>query len=275
MGRLGRAFKQPPTMEMLRRALWTFKQPLAQRPELTGAPVSDLFVWRNAADWKTFFELTDISGLFIDREEMSGRYVTLFFFDNKGTLFLEKRLDLLPNQRQTLDLSVFLSKSESPFGTFCVFHSYTPKVVSDLGSFIAERGYVSYRYKDAPLRAYVHGNLDAISLRLDKSVQLLGSSSLRAREYRLQHELLGPALYEVGIVNSTSRNQRLSCQVFSARSGEILGTQEIQLRPKGCHVFQIQVDQSQPSRIVINSHLVMARPLVFRIHNQKMDVFHG
>ena len=275
MERLVRAFKKPLTMEKLRRALWTFKQPLTKRPELTGAPVSDLFVWRNAADWKTFFELTDISGLFIDREEMSRRYVTLFFFDNKGTLFLEKRLDMVPNQRQTLNLSVFLSKSESFFGTFCVFHSYTPKVVSDLGSFIAERGYVSYCYNGAPLRTYVHGNLDAIAQLPNKRLQPLGGGSLRAREYRLQHELLGPALYEVGIVNPTSRNQRLSCQVLSARSGEVFGTQEAQLRPRGSHVFPIQVDQSQPSRIVINSHLVMARPLVFRIRQQQIDVFHG
>ena len=275
METLGRAFKQPLTVEMLRRALWTFKQPLTKRPEPTGAPVSDLVVWRNAADWKTFFELTDISGLFIDREELSRRYVTLFFFDNRGTLFLEKRLGLVPNQRQTLDLSVFIAKSKSSFGTFCVFHSHTPQVVSDLGSFITERGYVSYRYQGAPLRSYVHGNLDAISLRPDKSIQLLGSSSFRDREYRLQHELLGPALYEVGIVNPTSRNQRLSCQVLSARSGEVFGTQEVQLRPRGSHVFPIQVGQSQTARIVINSHLVMARPLVFRIQNQKTDVFHG
>ncbi len=262
-------------IERLRRGLWLIKQPLNQRPELTGAPVSDLFVWRNSEDWKTFFELTDISGLFADSDGKSERYVTLFFFDNNGDMFLEKRLDLILNQRQTLDLSVFVSKIESPFGTFCVFHSHTPKVVSDLGSFITERGYVSYRYKGAPLRTYVHGNLDAISLRPDKSMQLLGSSSFRVREYRLQHELLGPALYEVGIVNPGSRDQRVSCQVFSTRSGEILGAQEAQLQPKGCHMFPIQVDQSQPSRIVINSHLVMARPLVFRIHNQKMDVYHG
>ena len=50
---------------------------------------------------------------------------------------------------------------------------------------------------------------------------------------RLQHELLGPALYKVGIVSPTSRNQSISCQVFSARSGEILGTLEVQLQPKG------------------------------------------
>lgn len=262
-------------MEKLRRALWTFKQPLTKRPKLTGDPVSDLFVWRNSEDWKTFFELTDIAGLFDDRGGVSNRSVTLLFFDNNGTQFLEKRLDLVPNQRQTLDLSAFVAKSESSFGTFCVFHSHTPQVVSDLGSFIAERGYVSYRFKGAPLRGYVHGSLDAISLCVTKELQLLGSSSFFPRDYRLQHELSGPALYEVGIVNPSSQDQIFSCQVLSARNGEVFGMQEVQLRPRGSHVFPVQVEQSQTVRIVINSHLVMARPFIFRIHQQKLVVFHG
>ena len=261
-------------IERLRRGLWILKQPLTQMPKPSGVPVSDLFVWRNSEDWKTFFELIDIPGLFVDHENTSERYVTLVFFDSDGILFLEKRLELVHNKRQTIDLSGFLSKSENPVGTFCVFHSYTPEVVIGLGSFITERGYVSYCYKKAPLRAYVHGNLDAIALQADKSMQLLGTTSFRTREYRLQHELLGPALYEIVIVNPSSRDQRFSCQVFSTL-GEILDTQEIQLRPRGSYVFQVQIKQSQTARLTINSHLVMARPLVFGINNHKMDVFHG
>jgi hypothetical protein len=262
-------------IERLRRGLWVLKQPLTQVPKLNGVPVSDLFVWRNSEDWKTSFELIDIPGLFIDRENTSERYVTLFFFDSNGTPFLEKRLELIRNQRQTIDLSELLSKSENPVGTFCAFHSYTPEVVAGLGSFIAERGYVSYCYKGAPLRAYVHGNLDAISLQPDKIMQLLGTTSFRAREYRLQHELLGPALYEMAVVNPSPRDQRFSCQVFSTLNGEILDAQEVQLRSRGSHVFPIQVKQSQTARIVLNSRLVMARPLVFRIHQQRINVFHG
>lgn len=262
-------------IERLRRGLWVLKQPLTQMPKPSGVPVSDLFVWRNSEDWKTFFELIDIPGLFVDRENASERYATLVFFDSNGILFLEERLELVHNQRKTIDLSGFLSKSENPVGTFCVFHSYTPEVVTRLGSYITERGYVSYCYKGAPLRAYVHGNLDAIALQPDKSMQLLGTTSFRTREYRLQHELLGSALYEIAVVNPSSRDQRFSCQVFSTLNCEILDAQEVQLRPRGSYVFPIQIKQSQTARITINSRLVMARPLVFRINNRKMDVFHG
>lgn len=261
-------------MEKLRRALWVFGQPLTRRPEQVGDPVSDLFVWRNSGEWKTFFELTDLPGLFDDSEGVSSRSVTIMFFDNNGEQFFEKCLDLLPNQRRTIDLTEFVAESKSSFGTFCVFHT-TPQVVSDLGSFIAERGYVSYRYKDAPLRGYVHGSLDAISLGRNKGLRLLSSNSFFPREYRLQHELSGPALYEVGIVNSSSRDKIVTCQVLSALNGASLGMQEVQLRPRASHVFPVQVEASQPVRVVINSHLVMARPFVFRIHQQKMVVFHG
>ena len=48
----------------IRRALWTFRQPLTRKPEQLGVPVSDLFVWRNGAEWKTCFEPIDIPGLF-------------------------------------------------------------------------------------------------------------------------------------------------------------------------------------------------------------------
>ena len=262
-------------IERLRRALWVFKQPLTKIPKPSGVPVSDLFVWRNSEDWKTFFELIDISGLFVDHEDTCERYVTLVFFDGNGIQFLEERLKLIRNYRQTIDLFSFISKSESPVGTFCVFHSHTPKVVARLGSYITERGYVSYCYKMAPLRAYVHGNLDAITLQPDKSMQLLGTTSLRVREYRLQHELLGPALYEIAIVNPSSRDQLFSCKVFSTLNGDILDLQEVKSRPRGFCVFLIQIKQSQIARIVISSRLVMARPLVFRINNNKMDVFHG
>lgn len=262
-------------IERLRRAAWILKQPLTQRPKVSRTPVSDLFVWRSSEDWATFFELTDISGLFVDRSDAADRFATLLFFDDKGTVFLEKRCELTPNQRKTLDLSMLMNGAHSGCGTFCVFHSHTPKAVSDLGSFIAERGYVSYRYGRAPLRSYVHGNLDAVSLWPDGNIQLLGSSSFLSREYRLQHEISGPGTYEIAVVNPNGRRQRITCQLLSTPTGQVLESQQVHLQPRGCHVFRFQVDGSRPRRMVISSHLVMARPLVFRICNQKMDVFHG
>lgn len=155
-------------IERARRALWTFRQPLTRIPRQKSATVSDLFMWRNSATWRTYFELIDVCGLFVDQSESRERAATLLVFDHTGVLIHEGRMDLLPNRRRTIDLSTFTASSDSEYGTFCIFHSRTPEAVSSWGSFIAERGYVSYRYRDAPLRSYVHGNLDAVALTADK-----------------------------------------------------------------------------------------------------------
>jgi hypothetical protein len=248
---------------------------LTREPSALGATVSDLFVWRNSDEWKTQFELTDVFGLFDDGSENSGRHATFYFFDDDGELFLEKRLDLIPRRRQTVDLSELIAGARGEIGTFCVFHSHTPRAVTDLGSFLAERGYVSYRYRGAPLRAYVHGNLDAIALGADNRMQLLGSWSFLPREYRLQHEIAGPALYEIAVVNPSANAKSISCKRISTGDGKTLDVQTVKLRPRACHLFQIRGEEHHSSRIVIVGRLVMPRPLVFRTSNQALDVFHG
>lgn len=262
-------------VERFRRALWTWRQPLTRRPAAPAVPISDLFVWRNSGEWATSFELIDIPGLFSDGEKGLGRHATLFLFDQQGRQFLEKELELIPGRRQTIHLAAFLNETNGEAGTFAVFHSSAPPELESIGSFLAERGYVSYRYRDAPLRAYVHGNLDAIARRGDGELQLLGCSGFLSREYSLQHELQPGVVYELGLVNPTPDAQRCICKLVSVRSGKIMGVQPVNLAPGGIQLVPVRADKSEPVRLVIQSHLVMARPLVFRIQNLKLDVFHG
>lgn len=262
--------------EKFRRAVWIYHQGLTKKPKIQSSPISDLFLWRNSIDWKTYFELVDIAGLFLDdTDENSERYATLFFFDSTGLLFHKEKINLIQNERMTLDLSKLTAKSSSSFGTFCVFHSFTPNEVAELGSFITERGYVSYSYKNSSLRSYVHGNLDAISYPHEKDLQMLGSRSLMPREYRLQYELRGDAKYEVGVVNSSDKSVSVSCCSVLIQGGDVIQLQKSKIQSKGSAVFTINVKKSQSCRIVIKSSLVMARPLVFSTHQNKLDVFHG
>lgn len=261
--------------ERYRRALWTWRQPLTHRPSATAAPISDLFIWRNSNEWATSFELIDIPGLFSDDEKSVRKQVLLVLFDQHGRQFLEKKLDLLPGRRQTINLAAFLGEADGQMGTFAVFHASSPPELEPTGSFLAERGYVSYRYRDAPLRAYVHGNLDAISRGSDGGLQLLGGNSFLSREYSLQYELQPGAVYELGMVNPTSTSQRCVCKLVSVHRGKIMGVQVVNLTPGGLQLVPVRADKSEPMRVVIQSHLVMARPLVFRIQNLKLDVFHG
>ncbi len=259
-------------IERLRRATWTYKQPLTLVPAIAGAPVSDLFLWRNSAEWETFFELTDLPALFAGPDS-AGRYVTLVFFDAAGQPFIKKTVEISPGRRITLALSAIIGSDHGPVGTFSVFHTHTPESLQALGSHLAERGYVSYRYRCAPLRAYVHGNLDAIALLPDQSLQLLGGQSVRCREFHLQHALGMQGYYELGIVNPTPNKQRVVCRTLYV-NGKLIDLQSVDLAPRGSHLFRATTQHTQ-QRIVISSRLVMARPLVYRIQNQTMDVFHG
>ena len=259
-------------IEKLRRATWSYKQPLTQMPLVLGAPVSDLFIWRNSDEWETFFELTDLPALFAGSDN-PGCTVTLIFFDARGRSFKEKIVEIQPLCRQTIPLSEIIGSAHGSAGTFSVFHTHTPQALKALGSNLTERGYVSYRYRGAPLRAYVHGNLDAIARLPDKSLQLLGGQSIMCREYSLQYAFMPLSSYELSIVNPTPKIQRIVCRTLST-NGKQIDAQIADLLPRGSHLFSVSPEHTQ-QRIVMSSHLIMARPLVFRIQNQTMDVFHG
>lgn len=260
-------------LERLRRAIWTWRQPLTRIPAGVAAPISDLFVWRSSPEWQTFFELIDIPSLFED--DTLPRHVTMLFFDSSGRRILERKVDLQANCRQTLDISSIVGQAHGEAGTFAVFHSTTPTGVASLGSYLAERGYVSYCYRDAPLRAYVHGNLDAVAQGGDGGLQLLGGASFLRRQYSLQHEMQPGVVYELGLVNPTKSAQRCTCKLIAVHGGKIVGVQVVNVPPGGIQLLAVPVDESGSMRVVIESRLVMARPLVFRIQNLKLDVFHG
>lgn len=258
--------------QRVRRATWSYKQPLTRKPAIAGAPVSDLFVWRINEDWETFFELTDLPALFLGRDT-SAVHVTLVFFDKAGQPFLEKTAQITPGRRNTLALSQLIGSGFGSYGTFSVFHTHSPQCLQGLGSHISERGYVSYCYRDAPLRAYVHGNMDAVARLPDKSLQLLGGVSIRLREYNLQYSMGTNGYYELFLVNSTPTMRRINCLALSS-SCKLLLSEAVELSPRGSHLFRA-APQREQLRIVIRSRLIMARPLVFHIQNSTMDVFHG
>lgn len=264
-------------MARAKRAIWTYRQPLTRIPQKAAAPVSDLFLWRKGTAWKTYFELTDMAGLYdagADTAPAGSRRTSIRLFDAAGRPIGQHEVEAPRFRRQQVDISALAAQCSDDVGSFCVFHAETPSSVAQLGSHLAERGYVSYRYGDAPLRAYVHGNLDAISLGPDGGLEFLAGASLLEREYRLQHELAGAATYELAVVNPSAKPCEIRCDVRQATDGSKVETLTARLSPGGSHLFRI-VPDGIAKRVVIRSHLVMARPLIFRIEDQKLDVLHG
>jgi hypothetical protein len=261
--------------EKLLRAPWTWRQPLTRIPANFSSSISDLFVWRNSSDWQTSFELIDIPGLFFDRQGDQGATASLILFDSSGAQIISIEIKTISTRRQTIDLASYLNDTNEEVGTFAVFHKQVPTELSKIGSFLAERGYVSYRYQGAPLRSYVHGNLDAIAQNTNHQLQMLGCSSFFQREYRLQFVLMPGSIYHLCIVNPTSTEQRCVGRLISINNGKILSSHTFYLKTGAIHVLYFQDEVIEPARMVIESNMIMARPLVFNIKNFKMDVFHG
>lgn len=301
-----------------RRAFWTYRQPLTKHPKRKNAPISDLFLWRRGLEWKTFFDLTDIGALFLETEDIgksdtfvSGSFeqypsqnpttdpestVKIMLFNQSGQKFTEHDFLLLPFKRQQVAISDLAKDCEDDIGTFCVLHTETPRVIRQLGSNLAERGYVSYCYKNSPVRAYVHGNLDAVSTEESGQIERLGGSSILPRQYLLQHLLKETGFYELAVVNTTETRQEIVCDILVASTTSLKieqnisqiqdglttqtplyaenSIQHVDLKAGACHLFRVEA-AGLPLRAVFKSHLVMARPVVFYVNNNQMDVFHG
>lgn len=274
--------------------IWQFKQPLTKKPGNRHSVVSDLFVWRKGQGWRTFFELTDIASLFGQASEPT--VVRVLIFDQSGGMTKETIFTAPRHSRLRVDISELAASCSDEVGTFCVLHSRTPDLIANLGSNLAERGYASYCFGNSSLKSYVHGNLDAVSFRPTGAIELLAGTSFLKREYRLQHELRKDKSYDLVVVNASAKTQSVQCELFNAFNTETSPKKDgytssfiylkpearcrrlhATLKPGSCHIFH--VGPSEPKgdsvRIVIKSHLVMLRPIVFEIEGSRIDAFHG
>lgn len=262
-------------LEKLYRAPWQYRQPITQYPGKKDIPVSDLFIWRKGEQWKTTFELLNLPALIDSELDKAAPEALIFVLDNKGNILFSRPLSYDGQFSRNISLNELLDSEDnvdSEYGTFCVFHTNIPCLLKGSGSFLAERGYISYQYGQQSLRSYVHGNLDAVALETD-DLKMLGGKSILRRKYNLQYNMDYGIQHEIGLVNPTSGRQRLTLNVESVDGKNFLKKQII-LQPRGC-VLESIPETKLPSRLTISSRLVMSRPIVFKFNQNSMDVFHG
>jgi len=260
----------------LKKAFFRF-QPLTHKPKNQYSQISDLFIWRVSSKWQTYFDLIDIPGLFDFASNNTD--AALIIFDQNGKTLLKESIELTSCQVTRIKLSNYLKKINKnnigEYGTFAIFHSRTPEKVLRANSFITERGYVSYIYKDSKIRSYVHGNLDAISLNEKSKLSFLAGTSFFYRQYKLQHELKGPALYEIVLTNPTKKTKKFIFETISLRTNENISKDQKSIKSGEMIIFPIQLNHKDSVRLTITSRIVMARPLVFKVLDNEMNVFHG
>lgn len=253
--------------------IFLFKH-LTKQPNEKSAVISDLFPIRENNDWHTEFELLNVSGLIAGDNNQKPPYLVEFYFYSPEGKFLGFRTIAFQNiGRQTIKLSEFLISELKTAATFAVFHPSISDKLDMAGSFLAERGYTGYEYKQLGVKGYVHGNLDAVALS-NRKIQPLGNSGFIPRYYTVQHCLRGPAKYEFIFTNSTSKKIRITSNI--KLNQKKWSTQEsFVINSLGCQIFTFDIKEGNKAFVRFKSKLYLGRPVVFRISQDSMDVFHG
>ena len=244
---------------------------LTKIPSNSQATISDLFLWRKDSDWTTFFELLDIKYLINPNDEINREsFAKFIFFNNLGEQIFEKNITYSKDGRNTLNITNILPDSINGFGTFSCFHIISNTYLSESKSFFAERGYCGYSRNDNNCKSYVHGNLDAIAYN-NPEIEMLGNFNKRTYFYNLQYEFEAGINYEIIITNPTRKKQIITLNFTNLNDLDEM----IALNARGSLVKKISFKENIKCRLIVKSNLYMARPIIFRYHDNSLDVFHG
>lgn len=242
---------------------------LTKIPNHLNTSISDLFIWRKDNDWDTFFELLDIQHLVNPIfPYLPTKKVKFIFFNNLGNLIFETFYNYEQNGRNTINISNILPENILGYGTFSCFHLDVKPTETD--SYITERGYSGFIRKTHIHKSYLHGNIDAIALDENNNYEMLANYNKRTYIYKLQYELKKGYNYDVFLTNSTNRKQNIKVN-FNFNEYN----QKFSLNVREVFLKQISFNQENTLKMEIESNIYMARPIIFRYHDNSLDVFHG
>lgn len=242
-----------------------------KKPKHKDSVTSDLFPIRNDENWRTEFEFLNLPGL-IRGDISSNHKATIIFFSKEGLELGRKDIELSAIGRKTVQLVDFLIGHLKNSTTFSVFHENRNHLLDVSGSFMAERGYCGYKYKDTPVKGYVHGNLDAVSYS-SGDIMKLGNYGLFKKTYFVQHLLTGPSEYIFVITNPTSK--KITVSPIIDVSGKNYRIPKCRIPSLGCHEVRVKIDSGELGRVKFKSRFYLGRPVVFRTNSSSFDVFHG
>ena len=252
------------------------KMNLVRVPNEINSAVSDLFPFRIEDGWETHFELLNVPLLIDPVNQSDVSYIVRFvFFDENGKFIFEWSTEQKGSFRRTISINELLNGIIfSGNGTFACFHeNYLSNLISQ-NAFVAERGYCGYLNKSiSKVKGYVHGNLDALAMSKNNKLVCLGKNHFKKREFRLQHQLSGPATYQLGFVNTSSKVETLTIELIPNDKPITVINKKIPSKGIVWITHGLSIDENV--RVVIYSKLNLPRPIVFRIMDYSFDVFHG
>ena len=235
--------------------------------------ISDLFPLRIENNWNSYFELLNIPQL-IDPNIKSKlkNNIQFIFFNSDGAKVGSHKITLNGELKTTINLKNICNNQGIYLdGTFAVFHTNLIENIAAKGSFMTERGYIGYENKSlGPIKGYVHGNFDAISM--GKKTSLLGKTSFLNKRYNIQYEFEDNATYELFWVNPSKKSVNLKIIDLSNSDKKNI----IKIKPGGLKSYIYKsLSNKKRTSLIIESKLNLARPIIFKYMGTSFDVCHG
>lgn len=260
------------------RRILTKLQPLTIVSSEKNSAVSDLFIWKNDKNWRTYFRLVDhdrvVSGPTLKGKD---KHATFVYFSSRGVELKRVAHTITQEQSSLISVSEDLADCTETFGTFCVIHNYSPADLITIGCQLTERGYVGYSFRDSKILSYSHGNFDAVSMKANGSIEMLGGISILKREYRLQYLLNTREEHLIAFVNPYKKIIKLHISLRD-KNGDKMPAKSfsVKLPPLGCSNTILPSGlPNEHFTIRVKSRLCMARPTVFVQNGKSFNVFHG
>lgn len=244
----------------------------AKTPKNKNSVTSDLFIWSNKHGFHTYFKLINIAYYATKEDSYIKDNCTIIFFRADGSEY--KRLKMEIDGLRTIEIDIHkVIGSINEYGTFAVFHERNPQIFQDNNSFLAERGYVGYKTKIQKFRSYVHGNLDAVTIKSNGKVVPLASSLIKRRSFNIQYQFNIKNIYLLSLVNPTKRKQRFKINIIKKNTNEVI-TKCVNINPLGTYIYSLpKVDEN--AIIKISARVPLPRPIIFKRNRATIDAFHA
>lgn len=237
-------------------------------PEIKKTSISDFFYFNVSNIFDTKLMLFNLSSHVLPEIKQKER-VKLFFYDDKGTNIAKSEFTL--NYQETIEILIsdFVSNTQGSFFAFHIFNDFGDLLKNH--SYISERGYVAYKFKNS-LWSFMHGNHNAAYLDNNNNIHsILARSYLKKNYYSPQVSFLDQDEFELVFNNPTNETNILEI-IEKDENRKIIKRKNLEINSFGTKVYR---SQNKVNNIEIGSSLILNRPIIIKKYNENIDIFHG
>lgn len=262
-------------IKSFRNKFFKIYQPLIKKPKNVNTTISDLFLWINNNNTKTYFNLINIKELFNEEISLNKELIYLKIYNQYGKEILTEKILINSILLNKIEINAYLKNIDDEFGLFAIFYTNPPKIFSEYRSFLSERGYLSYSNSNSIVQSFMHGNLDSIAMDSNLKTELLGCSGMFYRKYNLQYQFGFHNKYEIYVTNPTKKKCLVVCQKINTLNSSVLEENAQEILGGGVVRFILVANNGNSFRVSIKSKLAMARPVIVCRSGNLFDIFHG